>query len=142
MTSIRIAAGIGVTVIALYWMARRDAKARAVKLKEVFAGRDALSPEAFYFQYFKDAGIPVHVAATVRKILEDQLGADMSRLSAEDCFTTNLRFLLDADSMADVAILVALEKEFGIKISDAESENTRTIRDLVELVASKTGFTQ
>jgi acyl carrier protein len=58
----------------------------------------------------------------------------MSRLSAEDDFSKNLNFFWQYDSMADVEIVVRLEKEFDIKITDVEAERTKTVEDLVNLV--------
>lgn len=107
------------------------------KIKEAFAGRLPLTAEEFYERYFSNRGIPPEIAVGIRKVLEEQLGADMSCLQAEDDFSKNLSFFWDFDSMADVEIVVALEKHFGIKISDAEAEKAHTVSQLVHLVAEK-----
>jgi acyl carrier protein len=39
--------------------------------------------------------------------------------------------------MANIEIVYALEKEFNIKILDAEAEETTTINDIFNLVARK-----
>ena len=39
--------------------------------------------------------------------------------------------------MADVEIVVSLEKEFDIKIEDKEAERAHTVRDIVNLVWGK-----
>jgi len=73
----------------------------------------------------------------VRRILEEHLDADLSKLSATDDFSTNLAFFWRYDSMADVEIVLALEKEFGIEITDEEAAAARTIRAIVNLVWNK-----
>lgn len=107
------------------------------KIAAAFSGRERLSEEQFYERFFQDQGMPFCIVAGVKKILAEQLEADMSRLIDEDDFSKNLRFFWDFDSMADVEIISALEKEFSIKISDAEAENTHTVKDIVKLVARK-----
>jgi hypothetical protein len=57
---------------------------KAVKVAAAFAGREALAVDEFYARYFREKGIPLLVVEAVRKILEEQLGVDMSRLIAED----------------------------------------------------------
>jgi acyl carrier protein len=67
----------------------------------------------------------------VRRILEENLDTDMSRLAKHDDFTTNLKFLFTFDSLADVAIVQALEKEFRITIPDEEAIAMHTVNDIV-----------
>ena len=43
------------------------------------------------------------------------------------------------DSMANVEIVLAIEKHFKIKIADLEAEKTHTVSELVQLVSSKIG---
>lgn len=47
------------------------------------------------------------------------------------------KFDLGADSMDDVEIVMALEDEFDIELSDDEAERVSTVADLVNLVRSK-----
>ena len=58
-------------------------------------------------------------------------------LSANDDFKKNLSFFWEYDSMADVEIVIRIEKEFSIKISDHEVWETFTVEDLVNLVWGK-----
>lgn len=104
-------------------------------LECAFANRERLSPEAFHRRYFSD--IPKPIVLGVREILEQQLDADLDRLQDKDDFSKNLSFFWDFDSMADVEIVIALEKRFGIHIEDAEAENTVTVRDILSLVHRK-----
>ncbi len=114
-----------------------QSRARKKKIEEVFGNRQALDELTFYEKYFESHGVPFFVVSRVRKILEEELHADLSCLVAEDDFKKNLSFFWQFESMADVEIVVRLEEEFEIKISDAEAEHTHTVADLVNLVWSK-----
>lgn len=114
-----------------------EARAKRKKIEEAFADRQPLDERAFYERYFESRGVPFFVVSKVRKILEDELEADLSRLSAKDDFKKNLSFFWQYDSMADVEVVVRLEEEFGIKITDAEAERTNTVEDLVNLIFIK-----
>jgi acyl carrier protein len=61
----------------------------------------------------------------------------MSRLNLDDDFSQNLSFFWDYDSMANVEIICSLEEKFKIKILDKEAEETKTVNDIVNLVARK-----
>ena len=121
------------------WSVRRESRAKEKKAQEAFAGRESLTPEGFYDRYFLGLGVAPEVVSGIRKILEEQLDADMSRLHAEDDFSKNLRFFWDFDSMANVEIVLAIEEHFQIKIADSEAEKTHTVSELVQLVSSKVG---
>ncbi len=114
-----------------------QARAKRKKIEKAFANRRPLDERAFYERYFESRGVPFFVASRVRKILEDELDADLSRLSVEDDFSRNLNFFWDYDSMVDVEIVTRLEEEFRIKITDAEAGQTRTVEDIVNLVWNK-----
>ena len=128
----------GVAVVALVaWSVRYEARAKAKRVNQAFAGREALAPDMFFARYFRDRGVAPEVVFAIRRILEAELDADLSRLRADDDFSANLGFFWDYDSMADVAIICAIEAHFHIRITDAEAEKARTISDLVDLVAEK-----
>lgn len=129
-------------VLAIFvWLAlrdaRRDSRAKEQKINEAFAGRESLTSEALYERYFLGLGVKAEVVVGIRKILQEQLGADMSRLRAEDDFSQNLSFFWDFDSMANLEIVLAIEEYFQIKIADIEAERTRTVSELVQLVSGK-----
>jgi acyl carrier protein len=109
-------------------------RAKRKRFEAAFAGREPLDAQAFYERYFQSRGVPADVVIKVRRILEDVLDADLSRLKAEDDLTSNLSFFFQYDSMADVELVIRLEEEFGIKITDAEAEQTHTVEDIVSLV--------
>jgi len=121
------------------WSVRSEFRAKERKVQETFAGRESLTPEAFYERYFLGLGIAPEIVVGIRKILEEQLGVDMSRLRAEDDFSKNLSFFWDFDSMADVELVIAIEEHFQIKIADPEAEKTHTVSELVQLVSNKVG---
>lgn len=139
--AISILAGI-VVVTFVVWSLRRESRAKEKKIKEAFTGRESLTPDGFYDRYCLGIGVAPEVVFGIRKILEEQLGADMSRLRAEDDFSKNLSFFWDFDSMANVEIVLALEEHFQIKIADPEAEKTHTVSELVQLVSGKVGHPQ
>lgn len=116
-----------------------ESRARKKKMKAAFARREPLDEQTFYERDFQSRGVPADVVTKVRRILEDELGADLSRLKAEDDFTRNLSFFFDYDSLASVKIVERLEEEFHINITDAEAEKTQTVEDIVNLVWLKLG---
>jgi acyl carrier protein len=111
-----------------------ESRAKRKKIEEIFAGRQPLDQRTFYERYFQSRGVPFFVVSKVREILEEELNADLSRLSAEDDFTKNMSFFWHYDSMADVEIVIRLEEEFDIKITDIEAEQTSTVEDWVNLI--------
>lgn len=58
-------------------------------------------------------------------------------LKDTDDFSKELSFFGEMDSMADVEAVIAFEEEFGIKISDEESQNMKTFRDMVLTINRK-----
>lgn len=137
MTVLLFVFGAIALVTSVVWSVRSESRAKERKVQETFAGRESLSPEAFYERYFTGLGIAPEVVVGIRKILQEQLGADMSRLHAEDDFSKNLSFFWDFDSMADVELVLAIEEYFQIKITDPEAEKTQTVSELVHLVSNK-----
>lgn len=128
-----IALLIGICIPIWLW----ESKAKRKKVEETFANRQPLDERAFYERYFESRGVPFFVVSKVRQILEEELEADMSRLSVEDDFTKNLCFFWQYDSLADVRIVVRLEEEFGIKITDAETGTADTVENLIDFVWMK-----
>ena len=72
------------------------------------------------------------VADKVKKIVVEQLGV------SEDQVTPEAKFIEDlgADSLDVVEILMAIEENFGVSVSDDEIPNLKTVRDIVEYVES------
>ncbi|MDR2208700.1 MAG: hypothetical protein LBE22_07000 [Azoarcus sp.] len=139
MTTMLLVLG-GIAIVAsVIWLVGHERRAKEKKVQRAFVGREPLTPEAFYDRYFLGLGIEPEVIFGIRKILEEHLDADMSRLHAEDDFSKNLSFFWDFDSMADVDVVLAIEEYFQIKITNTEAEKTHTVSELMRLVSGKVG---
>ena len=62
----------------------------------------------------------------------------MSRAHPSDQFVMDLR-IDDLDSLASVEIVMKVEEEFGITVTDDEAQSISTIEQLVNLVACQAG---
>jgi len=71
----------------------------------------------------------------VRKVLAEQLARDLEEVTLEASFEEDL----DADSLDLVEAVLALEEEFGIEIPEEEMEGVKTVKEAVDLAASKLG---
>ena len=130
---------LGIAIIALAVVVWIFFEKRRVdrQFENIFFGRSSLSDNDFYAAFYQDSGIPYELVAGVRKVLAEELHMDVSRLIPNDDFSRNLRFLLDNDSMIDVALVEGLEKHFNIAISDQEAENIKTVQDLIWFIHRK-----
>ena len=70
----------------------------------------------------------------IQDIIVEQLGVAPEMVTME----TNLIKDLEADSLDAVEIILAIEEEFEIEISDEEAETIQTVQDLVNYVEAKT----
>ena len=113
-----------------------DSRTQRSRLNAVYMDRRPLSDEEFVGLFPSGVASPETVI-NVRQILGAELDADLSRAVSTDSFETNLAFLLDRDSMADVAIIEALEREFKVSFSDAEAQAMNTILDIVQAIGIK-----
>lgn len=74
----------------------------------------------------------VSILDKVKKIISEQLEVDESSLTAETTFEE-----IDADSLDIVELVMALEEEFDLEISDQEIENIKSVGDVVNYIESK-----
>lgn len=107
------------------------------KIAKLTKDRTSPNDNAFYDQFFAGSGVPRDIVTKVRSIFRDNIPADISAVTADDDFSKDFRLIWMLDSMADVEILVSLEKAFGITIEDSEAENIKSIRNVVDLVWRK-----
>ena len=68
----------------------------------------------------------------VKGIIADQLEVAVDKLTMETTFED-----IDADSLDIVELVMALEEEFDLEISDQEIENINTVGDVVKFIESK-----
>ncbi len=69
------------------------------------------------------------VFAKVKALIVDQLSADEAKVAMEVSFEE-----LDADSLDIVELVMAIEEEFNLEISDEEVENIKTVGDVVRYI--------
>ena len=64
----------------------------------------------------------------VKEITSEQLGVDESQITSEAKFIDDL----GADSLDTVELVMALEEEFDIEISDEEAEKLITVQKVID----------
>lgn len=73
----------------------------------------------------------------VKELVEEHLGiTDQSRVKT----TSHLVEDLGADSLDIVELVMAVEEEFHIELSDGDVEKVDTVQDFVTLIRRKGGF--
>ncbi len=75
------------------------------------------------------------VLERVTKVIVDRLGVDESEVKLEASFRDDL----GADSLDVVELVMELEDEFDMEISDEDAENISTVGNAVSYIESKQG---
>jgi acyl carrier protein len=66
----------------------------------------------------------------IKAIIVEQLGVDESEVTPEAHFIDDL----GADSLDTVELVMALEEEFGVEISDEDAEKIQTVGDVAKFI--------
>jgi acyl carrier protein len=70
----------------------------------------------------------------VKEIVAEQLGVDEGQVTNEASFMDDL----GADSLDTVELVMALEEEFEVEISDEDAEKIQTVQDAVDYITEHT----
>lgn len=70
------------------------------------------------------------ILAKLRPVIAEQLGVDESEVREDASFTDDL----NADSLDLVELIMSLEEQFGLQISDEEAEKLTTVGEAVDYI--------
>jgi len=70
------------------------------------------------------------LAGKVKQIISEQLGVDEAEVVPNASFVDDL----GADSLDQVELVMALEENFDLEISDDDAEKIRTVQDAIDYI--------
>ncbi|MCS6960899.1 MAG: acyl carrier protein [Deltaproteobacteria bacterium] len=73
------------------------------------------------------------ISSRVRNIIAEQLGVPLENIKDSSRFMDDL----GADSLDIVELIMALEEQFDLEISDQEAEKIQTVGDAIEFIQRK-----
>ncbi len=74
------------------------------------------------------------ILAKVKELVANQLGKSQDEVTPDSSFIEDL----DADSLDLVELIMSMEDEYGLEISDEDAENITTVKDAVKFIAQHT----
>ena len=74
------------------------------------------------------------ILAKLKPIIAEQLGVDESEVKEEASFTEDL----NADSLDLVELIMSLEEQFKLQISDEDAEKITTVGEAVDYISEHT----
>ncbi|MBN2429313.1 MAG: acyl carrier protein [Deltaproteobacteria bacterium] len=74
------------------------------------------------------------IAERVKQLVAEQLGVEEDQVTDEASFMDDL----GADSLDTVELVMALEEEFDIEISDEDAEKVQTVQDAIDYINQHT----
>ena len=69
----------------------------------------------------------------VKEVLVEQLGVDEAEIAESASFQDDL----DADSLDLVELIMELEDQFGVKISDEDAQGIQTVGQAVDFISAR-----
>ncbi len=76
------------------------------------------------------AGKLKEISEKVKQIISEQLGVDENEVTPSASFVDDL----GADSLDQVELVMALEEEFDLEISDEDAEKMRSVQDAIDYI--------
>lgn len=74
-----------------------------------------------------------HITRRLKEIIAEQLGISEEEIVPEASFVDDL----GADSLDLVELIMALEEEFDMEISDEDAEKIQTVQDAISYIAER-----
>jgi len=75
------------------------------------------------------------IAEKIKKIICEQLSVEEADVVPDASFVDDL----GADSLDQVELIMAMEEEFDVSISDEDAETIRTVQDAIDYVKKASG---